>query len=532
MKKPNYENYLTTIENRVRSSWKQNAVSNYGESTSYTFGEMAIEVERVKEWMRRMGIKKGDKVAICGRSSAHWAIAYLSTVTNGSTAVSILPDFTPETIQYLTRHSQAKLLFTGDAVGHKINGLDFGETIVVNMENWEEQIGEHAYESEDAFLSRLDWHTGFSLDDLALINYTSGTTSNPKGVMLTSRSLSSNIDYALHNVPCGPGDQIVGMLPLAHIFGIIFNYLYPVAGGAHVVFLKQAPTPALLMKAFADVKPYLLLTVPLLIEKIIFGKILPVMRKPAIRMMWLSPTLRHIIRDKIHTQLMNAFGGKMRVLVVGGAALNPEVENCLRKLHIPYTCGYGMTECGPLVSYASPGSFKRGSVGRLADNIELRIRSNDPQNRAGELMVRGDNVCVGYWSNEEATAQSFDNGWFHTGDMGTVDKYGNITLRGRCKNMILGPSGQNIYPEEIEAKLQTMPRVAESVVLSRENAIVALVYPDSEGISREELRIVMGDNLSALNKWLPKYAQVAKIELVEKEFEKTPKGSIKRFMYK
>lgn len=511
-------------------------MSDYQENTRYTYGELAIEVERIKEWMSRMGINRGDKVAICGKSCANWGISYLSIVTSGCVVVSILPDFTEDNINYLVRHSEAKFLFVGESVNRKTAGTDFGSTIVVNMERWEVVRGTDVTPTPSQEWQGgkdIDWHSGLGLDDIALINYTSGTTDKPKGVMITSRALSSNVIYGLKGQPNGPGDQVLGMLPLAHIFGIMFDFLYQIAGGTHVVYLKKAPTPTLIMKAFHEVRPYMILTVPLLIEKIINSRVLPVMNKPSMKMLWLMPSFRCIIRRKVLGKLMAAFGGRLRVMIIGGAPLNTEVEGCLKKLHFSFTCGYGMTECAPLICYASPETLKAGSVGRAVDGIEIKINSEDPERKPGEILVRGDNVFVGYFANDDATSKAFGkNGWFHTGDMGVMDRYGNLTLKGRCKNMILGSSGQNIYPEEIEAKLLTMPRVQETIVIARDKKIIALVYPDNKGISRDELRMVMGENLAALNESLPKYSQVAKIELMEKEFEKTPKNSIKRFLYK
>lgn len=530
------EHYLKIIERSVKNNWQQPALSDYQEETHYTYGEMALEVERVKEWMCRLGIKRGDKVAICGKSCANWGVSYLSIVTSGCVAVSILPDFTEENILYLVRHSEAKLLFVGESVKRKIGESDFGNTLVINMERWESVSQNQNLPpicQRQNQCQNLDWHTDLNLDDIALINYTSGTTDKPKGVMITSRALSSNVMFGLKGQPNGPGDQVLGMLPLAHIFGIMFDFLYQIAGGTHIVYLKKAPTPTLIMKAFHEIRPYMILTVPLLIEKIINSRVLPVMNKPTMKMLWHVPTFRCIIRRKILGKLKAAFGGRLRVMIIGGAPLNTEVERCLKKLHFSFTCGYGMTECAPLICYASPETMKTGSVGRAVDGIEIKINSEEPTNKPGEILVRGDNVFVGYFANQDATDNAFDSdGWFHTGDMGIVDRLGNLTLKGRCKNMILGPSGQNIYPEEIEAKLLTMPRVLETIVISRDKKIIALVYPDNNGIDRDELRLLMGENLTLLNASLPKYSQVGKIELVEQEFEKTPKKSIKRYLYK
>lgn len=532
--------YLERIENTVRNHWEAKALSDYGEATEYTYGEMAVEIERVAEWMTRMGIRPGDKVAICGRSCSRWGIAFLAIAKMRGVVVSILNGFKPETIKFLVSHSEAKLLFVGDVVINKIAGIDMGNVIVARMDEWrvvspagaDILISDPKPATRAEWADRLDWPKR-NLDELVLINYTSGTTDRPKGVMITNRNLSSNVTFGQSRIPNGPGDAVVSMLPLAHIFGVMYDFLYQLAGGVHISFMGRTPTPTLLLKAFHDVKPYMVLTVPLVIEKIVRGKILPAISKPAMQVMWYSPVLGKIARNKVRDKLLEAFGGSLRFLIVGGAAMNPKVERCLKQMHFPYTVGYGMTECAPLITYTEWTHYKRNTVGQVVDRMDIKIDSSNPQLKPGEVLVQGDNVFEGYYKDDQATRAAFDReGWFHTGDMGVIDRDGFLTLKGRSKNMILGPNGQNIYPEEIEAVLANMDRVLETVVVEREGKIIAMVYPDYEGIEKEQLRGLMAQNLAEANKILPTYSQIAKIELREEEFEKTPKNSIKRFMYK
>jgi long-chain acyl-CoA synthetase len=376
-----------------------------------------------------------------------------------------------------------------------------------------------------------------NFDDLAVINYTSGTTSAPKGVMLTHRSISSNVEFGQARIPNQVGWNIVSMLPLAHMFGLTFEFLYQLAGGCHVYFLNKTPSPQVLMKAFADTNPYMILTVPLVIEKIFKKTVFPVIHKPVMKVLWYTPGINLVLRNAVRKKLMTAFGGKLRYLIIGGAALNFEVENCLKQIRFPYTVGYGMTECGPLLGYEDWRHFAKASCGKPVHRIELRIDSANPYKEAGEIQVKGDNVMLGYYKNDEATEAAFtQDGWMRTGDLGLLDKRGNIYIKGRSKSMILGSSGQNIYPEEIEDKLNNLPLVVESVVVERDEKLVALVYPDFDaagGESKEEaINEIMEQNRLSLNKLLPAFARIMKIELVKKEFEKTPKRSIKRFLYK
>lgn len=528
------KHYLAVIEQSVRNNWNEPALSDFQEPIAYTYGEMAVQVERLRKWLVLMNVNKGDKVAICARSCSHWAIAYLAVVANGSTVVSILPDFTAENIEFLVRHSDSKLLFAGAQVSAKFKKPIEGVT-TVNMEDWKVTSGNatpRLPDGEALIPEQINWH-GHTLDEIAIINYTSGTTDKPKGVMLSSRAVSSNVGFALRTIPNRPGEALLSMLPMAHIFGIMFDFLYQVAGGVHVVFLKKSPTPSLILSGLSEVKPYMMLCVPLLIEKIVKSKVLPVMRKPVVRLIAHIPLLRRLLFKRIKAKILDSFGGNLRMFIIGGAALDPEVEDVLARIEFPYSCGYGMTECAPLISYSPVGTFAKRSVGRAVDGISIKIDSDNPHEKPGELLVRGDNLFNGYYNNDEANAKAFtEDGWFHTGDMGIVDEAGNIRLRGRCKNMILGPSGQNIYPEEIEAKLNNMPHVTESLVLSREGKLVALVYASYEMGERSAVERQMSDNLVVLNKMLPHYSQVQKIELVEEEFKKTPKMSIKRFLYR
>lgn len=505
----------------------EKALSDYGEDCCYTYLEMKEEVERVAGWLTSMGVEAGDRVAICGRSSSHWGIAFLATAMMRGVVVSILPDFTAENIIYLVRHSGAKVLMAGPNVLSKINGEKIDDVKIVDMEHWCIRDGEQMN------CQSREWMELDNIDDLVLINYTSGTTDKPKGVMITNRALSSNVNYSLKTIEVRHGDAIVSMLPLAHIFGVMFDFIYQLAGGAHIVFMKKMPTPSLLLKAFKEVKPYMILTVPLVIEKIIQNKVFPIINQPKMKMLWYTPTLKHIIRKRVKENIIQAFGGKLRFLIVGGAAMNPQVEKCLKQIRFPYTSGYGMTEAAPLICYENWWDYKQGSVGKVVERMEIRIDSDDKYRIPGEILVRGENLFTGYYNNEEATKASFDEyGWFHTGDLGIFDKEGNLYLKGRCKNMILGPSGQNIYPEEIETKLNLIDKVVESVVVERAGKLIALVYPDYNQLDEEKIKDEVRDWLLSVNRQLPNYSQLSKIELMEEEFEKTPKKSIKRFLYK
>lgn len=529
--------------------WDLPAFTDYDGKTHYNYSDLVRQMVRLQILFEGLGIRKGDKVAFCSGNMANWAVSFLSVESYGAVGVCILPDFTGPDIEKLVNHSEAKFLFASPLVAKKINFENMPalqavlSTIDFSAIYLKDQSAEQVWNGlNEAFKTR--YPNGFqkedihfvddNLDDLALINYTSGTTSSPKGVMLTWRALSSNAQFGSERIPCGPGDTLVNMLPLAHVFGMMFEFMYPCLNGVHIYFITRMTTPVL-MKAFAECKPYLILTVPLVLEKIYRKKLAPTVSKPIIRILWNIPGIGRIIRNKVRDGLMAAFGGKIQMFIVGGAALSSEVEKCLMDVRFPLTVGYGMTEAAPLMAYTPWQTFAARSCGRNIDRMQVRIDSTDPANIVGEIQAKGDNLCIGYYKNEEATRNLFTaDGWLRTGDLGVIDREGNIYIKGRSKNMLLGPSGQNIYPEEIENVLNSEPGVAESVVVSREGKLVALVFPDADYVMPEgkTLELQMEENRLDLNEKMPNYSQVVAIELVSEEFEKTPKKSIKRFMYK
>ena len=546
------KHYLEYLQNTIANKWESLAMKDLDGNTSYTYGELANEIARLHTTFRELGIKEGDKIALCGRNCANWGLTFLAVETYKAVAVSILPDFTAEGIHTLVNHSEAKLLYCGPNVLKKIDAKEMpGLTAMVFMDDFSlryaanEEVEKIYAGVGDAFTK--EWPNGVTAtdlnyptdnhNDLALINYTSGSTGNPKGVMITHKNLSGNIDFAVKEIPHQSGDKVLSMLPIAHMFGLMFEFLYQVCDGAEVYFLTKAPTPSVLMKAFAQVHPFMILTVPLVIEKIIKGKVLPVINKPLMKVLWKTPGIKSLLHKKVSNTLLQAFGGQLRFLIIGGAALNEEVEKCMHDMHFPYCVGYGMTECAPLITYENWRKYLYRSCGKGIVGMELRIDSEDPTKKEGELQVHGVNVMMGYYKNEQATKETFtEDGWMRTGDLGIIDKDGNLFLRGRSKNMLLGPSGQNIYPEEIEDKLNSLPFVLESVVVQRDQKLVALVYPDNSEAAKKQMAgknifEIMDENRKELNKQIPQYSQVTAIEVVEKEFEKTPKRSIKRFLY-
>ena len=546
------KHYLEYLQNTIVNKWDVLAMKDLDGNTSYTYGEMANEIARLHTTFHELGLKEGDKIALCGRNCANWGLTFLAIETYKAVAVSILPDFTAEGVHTLVNHSEAKLLYVGPNVLKKVDANEMpGLTAMVFMDDFSlkhaasEEV-EKKYAAVDEVFKK-EWPEGVkaadvkyptdNIDELALINYTSGSTGNPKGVMISHKNLSGNIDFAVKRIPHQAGDKVLSMLPIAHMFGLMFEFLYQVCDGAEVYFLTKAPTPSVLMRAFAQVHPFMILTVPLVIEKIIKGKVLPVINKPLMKVLWKTPGINKLLHKKVGNTLLQAFGGKLRFLIIGGAALNEEVEKCMHDMHFMYCVGYGMTECAPLITYEDWYKYVYRSCGKGIVGMEMRIDSEDPATKEGELQVRGVNVMMGYYKNEEATKEAFtEDGWMRTGDLGIIDKEGNLFLRGRSKNMLLGPSGQNIYPEEIEDKLNSLPFVLESVVVQRDQKLVALVYPDNSEAAKKQLAgknifEVMDSNRQELNKQLPQYSQVTAIEVVEKEFEKTPKRSIKRFLY-
>ena len=520
---------------------------------TYSYKDVARKIEKLHLLFAHCGIQKGDKIALCGRNMSNWGTAFLATLAYGAVAVPILNEFKAETIHHIVNHSEARLLFAGDVVWEAIDpeampALDG----VLRVEDYslrfsrKEQLTEARARLNELFGQKYperfrpeDVHYEYDrLDDLAVINYTSGTTSQSKGVMLPYRSLWTNLQFALNVFGITPGEKVVSMLPMAHMYGLAFEFIYEFANGMHIHFLSRTPSPKVIADAFAEVRPHLIITVPLVIEKIIKKRVFPSLEKPHIKLLMNIPVINDKIREKIRKQVVAAFGGRFKELIIGGAALNHEVEHFLHAIRFPYTVGYGMTECGPLLSYDGWKTFKPGSCGKAVDRVTLRIDSPDPQHIVGEILAKGDCVLTGYFKNPEATAAALDaEGWLHTGDMGIIDKDGYVYIKGRCKNMILSANGQNIYPEEIEDKLNNMPYIGESIVVDRAGKLVALIHPDTDQmeadqVQENQLAEIMKDNLKEVNQQLPSYSQLGSYELYAEEFEKTPKRSIKRFLYK
>lgn len=531
-----------------RKNWELPAFSDF-QGSSCTYGQSAQIIRQIHCYFREAGIKKGDKIAVLGRNSSNWAISFLAISGYGAVSVPVLPDFNPEDIHHILNHSESVFLFSADNLFEKLDTqkipaitgvISLTDFSALHFSNDDEKARwAKCFSSEYAGKSSPE---NFHLDEyddngLSIISYTSGTSGFTKGVMIPARSLLSNIIYAQDHMPLVSGDRIVSFLPMAHVFGLLFEFLFPVSVGCHVTFLSKAPTPQLIVKAFQEVKPRLILSVPLVIEKIYKKRILPALEKPAVKFLLKVPGIQQLLYKKVRASLVETFGGNFHEIVIGGAPLDKEVETFFRKIKFPFTIGYGMTECGPLISYESWIGFKPQSAGKLVDRMQVRIDSHDPFNEVGEIQVKGENVMLGYFKNEQATAEAIDSeGWLHTGDLGIIDTNNFIYIKGRSKNMLLGASGQNIYPEEMEAKLCNYPYVLECVITERDGKLVAFVYPDPELIEQEKtdhkkLNEIMEENCRHVNKVLPKYAQLSSIILVEKEFEKTPKRNIKRYLY-
>ena len=539
--------YLSIFQQAVRNRWDKPALSDYRGET-FTFADMATQIAKHHVLFEKVGLKPGDKVALASKNCARWAISFLAVGTYRAVAVPILPDFAPETIGELANHSESVILFTEARIWDAIDKNNITTLkAVISVDDFsilyatDETLAE-SVAAEQAKMPKVypaeqkeqvsDYKIG-NIDDLAIINYTSGTTSSPKGVMLTAKNISSNIEFALNRIPVTDTDKIMSMLPLAHMYGMAFEFIYPLCGGGHVYFLGKTPTPTVLMQALADIKPYILITVPLVMEKIFKNKVMPTLSSPLMRVLTSIPVLRRVIYNKVRSTLLTTFGGNLRSIVLGGAAISLPVEKVMRKVRLPYTVGYGMTECAPLIGYSPWESFKLGSCGRAVDNVEVRIDSDDPAKKVGEIQVKGDNVMQGYYKNPEATAATFTaDGYLRTGDLGIIDKEGNIFIKGRSKCMILSPNGQNIYPEEIESILNSMPHVGESLIVERKGGLVGLVALQAdEKCSAEELKEIMEQNRSELNMRMPAYSKITAIEIIEGGFEHTPKQSIKRFLY-
>lgn len=540
------------IQQSIRDNWELEALCDM-HGASLTYKDVARKIAKLHIFFEKTGIKKGDKIALCGRNSANWSVAAMACLTYGAVAVPILNEFKPDTIHHLVNDCDAKLLFT---TGTQWNNLD-GNCMpalsgIIRLHDYSILLSRSKKLTE--VRSKLNLYFGekypdrFAADDvaypapdpttLALINYTSGSSGFSKGVMLSHKNLWSNIQFCIDGLTfLKPSDGMVCMLPLAHMYGFVVEMLHPFVKGCNIHFLSRTPSPRVIMEAFASVKPKLVITVPLILEKIIKSKVFPIIEKPVMTLLLKVPVINDRILAKIRAKILDVFGGQLKEIIIGGAALNKDVEAFLRKIQFPFTVGYGMTECAPLVAYCPWDKQKPGSCGRIAPRMEMKVDSPDGTKTPGVLMLRGDNVMMGYYKNPTATAEALKGGWLNTGDICTIDGDGYIYLRGRDKNMILGPSGQNIYPEEIEQKLNNMPLVAESLVIDDgDGKLAALIYPDIEsataqGIPLSQLESLMHDNIKLLNKELPAYSQIRRLKIHHEEFEKTPKRSIKRFLY-
>ena len=548
----NEKSFIALIEESIKKNWDLDALTDYKGAT-LQYKDVARKIEKIHIILEESGVQQGDKIAICGRNSSHWGVTFLAILTYGGVAVPILHEFKADNVHNIVNHSEAKLLFVGDMVWENLNenampnleGImlmnDF--SILVSRSEKLDFARAHLNEMFGKKYPRnfrrehISYHKDSS-EELAILNYTSGTTSFSKGVMLPYRAIWSNIRFALDALPLKPGNRLVSMLPMAHMYGLAFEFLYPLCFGCHIFFLTRTPSPKIILQAFADVKPELVIAVPLIIEKIIKKNVLPKLETPTMKFLLKVPILSDKIKEKVCEQIKGAFGGNFYEVVVGGAAFNQEIEQFMRSINFPYTVGYGMTECGPLIAYEDWKSFKKASCGKPVHRMEVKILSHDPQNIVGEIVCKGDNVMLGYYKNPEATAEAIDkDGWLHTGDLGIMDELGNVTIKGRSKNMILGPSGQNIYPEEIEDKLNNMPYVSESIIIQQaDGKLAALIYPDfddafAHGLDEKAVENAMEANRVQLNTELSAYEQIARIKIYHEEFEKTPKKSIKRFLY-
>jgi len=544
------ERLIGYIEQSIRKNWDIEALSDY-RGKGYTYREIAEKIMKFHLFFRKSGISEGDKIALVARNSANWCVVYLSVVTYGAVIVPVLPDFKPDDLMNIVNHSDSKLLFSEDKLWETMDFNRLPQIIsVISVDTFDLIVSrnlsaEKAYRELEAEFRKL--YTGLQPDDikfsdvtndkLAVISYTSGTTGFSKGVMLSHNCLAANVRYAQSHMPLDPGDPVVSFLPLAHTYGCAFEFLFPFTYGCHITILSKTPSPQIILQAFGEIKPRLILSVPLVIEKIYKKQILPVISKPYMKLLFSIPGLNRILYKKIREKLENSFGGRFKELVIGGAAFNPDTEKFFRKIGFRFTVGYGMTECGPLISYASWDTTELGASGKAVDTLEVRIDSPDPENQVGEIILRGENVMTGYYKNEEATKAVIDeNGWLHTGDLGVIDKKGNIYIKGRCKSMILGPSGKNIYPEEIESAFNNEKYITESVVIDEDNKLVALVYPDydqlkSDNIPDDQIMAVFDEIRKKVNNRLPEYMAVHKVRIQKEEFIKTPKRSIRRFLY-
>lgn len=545
------QSFIALIEQSIKTNWYLNALTDY-KGITLQYRDVARKIEKIHILLENAGIEKGDKIAICGRNSAHWTVTYLAVITYGAVVVPILHEFKADQVHNIVNHSEARLLFVGDQIWENLNeaamphleGIielkDFGvpvsrsEKLAYARDHLNEIFGHKfpcrfrpddiSYEKEKS-------------EDLAIINYTSGTTGYSKGVMLPYRSILSNVLYCKEKIGLKAGDSVVSMLPLGHVFGMTFDFLYGFTAGAHLWFLTRMPSPKIIAESFAEIRPHVIACVPLIVEKIFKKNILPKVDNKLGKLLLHVPIISDKIKELIKQKAMEVFGGNFIEIIIGGAPFNAEVEAFLKMIDFPYTIAYGMTECGPIICHSHWTELKLASCGKVAARMEAKVLSPNPSAIAGELVCRGANLMLGYYKNEEATRQVIDTeGWLHTGDMATIDEDGNVFIKGRCKNLLLTSSGQNIYPEEIESKLNNMPYVSESLIILQQDKLVGLIYPDSDdafahGLSQSDLVRVMEENRLELNKQLPAFSQIARFKLYPEEFEKTAKKSIKRFLY-
>lgn len=543
--------FIDYIEQSIIKNWDRDALTDY-KGITLQYKDVARKIAKFHIVLESAGIQPGDKIAVCGRNSAHWAVTFLATITYGAVIVPILHEFKADNIHNIVNHSEAKLLFVGDQAWENLNedamplleGIaslaDFSSLVSRN-----EKLT-YAFEHRNAIYGQRypknfrPEHICYRKDrpeELAIINYTSGTTGYSKGVMLPYRSIWSNVAYCFEMLPVKPGDHIVSMLPMGHVFGMVYDFLYGFSAGAHIYFLTRMPSPKIISQSFSEIKPRVISCVPLIVEKIIKKDILPKVDSKIGKLLLKVPIVNDKIKSLARQAAMEIFGGNFDEIIIGGAPFNAEVEAFLKKIGFPYTIAYGMTECGPIICSSRWENLKLASCGKATTRMEVKIDSPDPKTHAGEIICKGANLMLGYYKNQEATAQIIDiNGWLHTGDLGTIDEEGNVTVRGRSKNLLLTSSGQNIYPEEIESKLNNMPYVAESLIVLQHDKLVALIYPDfddafAHGLQQTDIQQVMEQNRIELNQQLPNYSQISKIKIHFEEFEKTAKKSIKRFMY-
>lgn len=545
------EHYLHALEKTLKRDWNRIALSNF-RGKDWTFEAFATQAEKLHIFYNACGLQKGEKVALYAANSAQWAISFLSVVTNENVIVPLLSEFRPADGTHLINHSESKILLVDKDTFKKLDMSQMPDILAAvliddfslgyakdgNIEKaFADMDAAFAGKYPDGLRPEDVKYPHDNWKDLAVINYTSGTTSAPKGVMLLSENISSSVDFAIRHIPCSSDDQIVSMLPMGHIYGLVFEFLYPISCGVHVTYLGKAPAASTLLKAVGTIRPYLVITVPLVMEKVYKSKIKPTLDKPVMKVLTAIPGIKQLLYSVIRKKLIEAFGGKVQQFIMGGAALNPEVEKMFKALKLPYTVGYGMTEAAPLIAYRYWTEYVPTSCGKYLDCVQVRIDSPDPENIPGEIQAKGRNLCAGYFKNEEATKNLFtEDGFLHTGDLGVMDKDGNVFIKGRSKNMILSANGQNIYPEEIEAVINSQDYVVESVVTERNTKLVALIYFDADAVKKAGLDEAafaqyMENLRKTVNRLLPNYSQISSVEAVDKPFEKTPKMSIKRFLY-